>query len=215
MGMASKNYHIPIGKLDPTAAEVSWVMEHIAPKLYPALDIIKGAFDRVDIPQAEFTNWPQRLAVLAHFDELGINIKRFACFIGHPHNATRTAHIDAYQRGVPMVARFNIPILGQQPASVSWWDDDINSDNIQEREFSELRYGQVKTAYSYGSAINDWGDTPAYTVHNPGACWNRTELAHRPWAGDCNTPRILITTETAVQISWSELVKRLERAGHC
>jgi len=210
-----KSYHIPVNKLDPSDADCVWVMENLAPRLYPALNIIKGAFDRVDIPQTEFTNWPQRDQVLAHFDELKIKVRRFACFIGHPHNATRTAHIDSYVRGVPMVARFNIPIQGRSPASVSWWDDTVASDKIYIREFTELRNGQEQTAYSYGSAINDWGDEPAYIVHNPGTCWNRTELAHRPWAGECTVPRILITTETADQISWHDLINRLELQGYC
>jgi hypothetical protein len=190
-------------------------MENIAPQLYPALDIIKGAFDRVDLPQTEFNNWPQREAVEQHFDELGIKIRRFAAFIGHPHNATRTAHIDGYVRSVPMVARFNVPIQGRSPATVSWWNDDVTSDKIYLREFTELRNGVEQTAYSYGSTINDWGDEPAYVVHNPGTCWNRTELAHRPWAGECPTPRILITVETANQIQWIDLVSRLERLGYC
>jgi hypothetical protein len=207
----NKNYHIPMPNFDPSESDRDWVIENIVPQLMPALKIIKGAFDRVDIPQTEFANWPQRDAVMAHFDELKIKVRRFACFIGHPHNATRTAHIDAYRRGIPMVARFNIPIQGREPASISWWNEGIDSDKIYERQFTELRNGVEQTAYSYGSSIADWGDDPEYTVYNPGACWNRTELAHRPWAGKCPVPRILITTETADQISWTELVKRL---GH-
>jgi len=213
--MMNKQYHIPVPKLDPGESDCQWVMENIAPRLYPALDIIKGAFDRVDIPQTAFIGWPQRDAILAHFDELEIKVRRFACFIGHPHNATRTAHVDAYVRGVPMIARFNIPVQGRSPASISWWNDTVNSDKFYVREFTELRNGQERTAYSYSSTIPDWGDAPEYTVHNPGTCWNRTELAHRPWAGECAVPRILITTETAEQISWAELVSRLERRGYC
>jgi hypothetical protein len=210
-----KDFHIPVPALDPTEEGCQWVMENIAPQLYPALDIIKGAFDRVDLPQTEFTNWPQREAVEKHFDELGIKIRRLAAFIGHPHNATRTAHIDGYVRGIPMVARFNVPIQGRSPASVSWWRDDVTSDKIYLREFTELRNGVEKTAYSYGSTINDWGDEPEYVVHNPGTCWNRTEFAHRPWAGECTVPRILITVETANQITWADLTSRLEKLGYC
>jgi hypothetical protein len=213
--MMNKQYHIPVPKLDPGESDCQWVMENIAPRLYPALDIIKGAFDRVDIPQTAFIGWPQRDAILAHFDELEIKVRRFACFIGHPHNATRTAHVDAYVRGVPMIARFNIPVQGRSPASISWWNDTVDSDKFYVREFTELRNGQERAAYSYSSTIPDWGDTPEYTVYNPGTCWNRTELAHRPWAGECAVPRILITTETAEQISWAELVSRLERRGYC
>ena len=210
-----KEFHIPVTALDPTPEGCAWIMKNIAPQLYPALDIIKGAFDRVDLPQSEFVNWPQRDAVEQHFDELGIKIRRFAAFIGHPYNATRTAHIDGYVRGIPMVARFNIPIQGRSPASVSWWKDDVTSDKIYIREFTELRNGVEKTAYSYGSTISDWGDDPAYVVHNPGTCWNRTERAHRPWAGNCTVPRILITVETADQISWINLISRLEHLGYC
>jgi len=114
-----------------------------------------------------------------------------------------------------MIARFNIPVQGRSPASISWWNDTVDSDKFYVREFTELRNGQERTAYSYSSTIPDWGDAPEYTVHNPGTCWNRTELAHRPWAGECAVPRILITTETAEQISWAELVSRLERRGYC
>jgi hypothetical protein len=209
------NYHVPMPKFDPTESDRKWVMENIAPQLYPALNIIKGAFDRVDLPQAEFINWPQREAVEQHFDELGIKIRRFAAFIGHPNNATRTAHIDGYVRGVPMIARFNIPIQGRSPATISWWPDDVTSDKICIKEFTELRNRVERTAYSYSSTISDWGDQPEYVVHNPGACWNRTELAHRPWAGECNVPRILITTETAQQISWADLTLRLAKLGYC
>jgi len=210
-----KQYHIPIPKLDPSKEDCDWVMENIAPYLYPALNIIKGAFDRIDIQQSAFDSWPQQDAILAHFDELKIKVRRFACFIGHPYMAPRVAHIDAYVRGVPMVARFNIPIQGRSPASISWWNETVNSEKFYTREFTELRYGQERTAYSYSSNIPDWGDSPEYTVYNPGACWNRTELAHRPWAGECSVPRILITTETAEQISWQDLVNRLTELGYC
>lgn len=210
-----KNFHIPIPQLDPSESDCAWVMENIAPQLYPALKIIKGAFDRVELPQSEFINWPQHDAVLAHFDELEIKVRKFAAFIGHPNNATQTAHIDSYIRGVPMVARFNIPIQGRRPSSISWWNDSITSEKIYERKFVELRHGEEREAYSYGSTISDWGNNPIYQVADPGTCWNRTELAHRPWAGEFNMPRILITTETANQIPWPTLVSRLEQLGYC
>lgn len=149
-----KDFHIPMPNFDPEESDKDWIINNIVPQLMPALEIIKGAFDRVDIPQTEFTNWPQRDAVLAHFDELEIKVRRFACFIGHPYNATRTAHIDAYRRGTPMVARFNIPIQGREPASISWWNEGIDSDKIYERQFTELRNGAEQTAYSYLSLIH-------------------------------------------------------------
>lgn len=211
----STNYHIPMPNFDPSESDCAWVMENIAPRLYPALDIIKGAFDRVEIAQSAFADWPQREAVEQHFDELGMKIRRFAAFIGHPHYAPRTAHIDSYVQGVPMIARFNIPIQGRIPASISWWDDTVDSDKICVRKFTELRNGIESTAYSYGSTIPDWGNDPKYIVHNPGACWNRTELAHRPWAGECSVSRILITVETAQQIPWPELVARLQKLNYC
>lgn len=210
-----KQYHVPIPKLDPLDSDCAWAMENIAPRLYPALKIIPGAFERVDIQQSAFDAWPQRDAVLAHFDELNVKVRKFACFIGHPYKAPKQAHIDAYTRGVPLVARFNIPVQGRSPFSISWWNDTVDSDKICERKYTELRYGKESTAYSYSSNIPDWGDSPEYTVYNPGACWNRTEVAHRTWTGDCAVSRIVITTEIAQQISWSELVRRLDRLGYC
>lgn len=208
------NYHIPMPKFDPTESDCAWVMENIAPQLYPALNIIKGAFDRVDIPQSEFVNWPQRGAVEKHFQELGLKIQRHAGFIGHPNQCTKTAHIDAFRKGIPLVARFNIVYQGQEPATLSWWNDDVTSDKIEIREFTELRNGVERKAYSFKSAINEWHD-PVYTIENPGAGWNRTELAHRIQAPNCSVPRIIITTEIAEQISWAELTSRLSACGYC
>lgn len=210
-----KDFHIPMPKFEATETDRSWVMHNIAPRLYPALKLIKGAFDRVDIPQQEFMNWPQREAVLAHFDEMELHFKRFACFISQPNQNPKTAHIDAFMRGTPMVARFNIPIQGISPVSLCWWNDDVNSDKIDERVFTELRNGKEATAYSYRSTIDDWGNDPVYRVENPNACWNRTDVAHRAQGPNCNESRIIITAEIATQVPWHTLVVRLEKLNYC
>ena len=207
-------FHVPIPLFDPTPAESAWVIENIVPELAPALGIIKGAFDRVDLDQKFFVEWPQRQAVEKHFAELGLKIQRHAGFIGHPNQCTKTAHIDAFRPGIPMVARFNIVYQGQSPATLSWWNDDVTSDKIEIREFTELRNGIERKAYSFKSSISEWHD-PVYTVENPGAGWNRTEVAHRIQAPDCNVSRIIVTTEIAEQISWTELVDRLKACGYC
>jgi hypothetical protein len=205
----SNIYHIPTPDFDPTESDQAWVRENIVPRLLPALSIIKGAFDRVDLPQSVFATWPQRSAVEQHFAQLGLRIRRFAGFIAHKNQNPLNAHIDAFVRGTPMVARFNIPYFGCSPVKLEWWDDGVDSDRIQERAFTELRHGREHTAYSYKSTVADWGTDSVYTVINPGPGWNRTEIAHRVQAPDCNENRIIITTEIAEQISWDELVVRL------
>jgi hypothetical protein len=213
--MLDKRYHVPMPKFNPTEAEQNWALENIAPQLQPALKLIKGAFDRVDLPQELFMAWTQRDAILAHFDELKLEFKRFACFISQPRQCPKSAHIDALERGVAMVARFNIPMQGLSPVTLDWWDDGIDSDRIGERVFTELRNGVEKPAYSFKSLIDDWGTTPAFTVLDPGACWNRTEIAHRAQSPNCAVSRIQITVEVKRQIPWTELVSRLERLGYC
>jgi hypothetical protein len=210
----SKLYNVPTPNFDPTELDREWVNQYIVPRLLPALNIIKGAFDRVDLPQSVFESWPQRAAVEQHFADLGLRIRRFAGFIGHKNQCPLNAHIDAFVRGAPMVARFNIPYFGIEPVTLEWWDDGVSSDRIEERAFTELRNGREHTAYSYKSTIPDWGTDSAYKVFNPGAGWNRTEIAHRMQALNCNENRIIITTEIAEQISWDALVSRLASLGY-
>jgi hypothetical protein len=207
-------YHVPVPSFEPTYKDAEWVRNNVVPRLMPALGIIKGAFDRVDLPQSVFDTWPQRAAVEQHFAGLGLRIRRFAGFIAHKNQNPLNAHIDAFVRGTPMVARFNIPYFGRSPVSLEWWNDGVESDKIEERAFTELRNGQEHTAYSYKSTIPDWGKDSAYKVINPGPGWNRTEIAHRVQAPDCDENRIIITTEIAEQITWEELVKRLEALGY-
>ena len=212
--MMHKNYHIPMPKFNPSESDRAWGITHLAPILHPALKLIKS-FDRVDVPQELFKSWPQRDAVLTHFDELKLEFRRFACFISQPRQCPTAAHIDAFERGVAMVARFNIPIQGLSPVTLDWWDDGIDSDRIGERVFTELRNGVEKPAYSFKSKIADWSTTPAFQVLDPGTCWNRTEIAHRAQSPDCPVSRIQITVEVKKQIAWTELVARLERLGYC
>ena len=200
-------YHIPTPEFDPTDSERQWVMDNIAPHLYPALNIIKGAFDRVDLDQSLFDAWPQRKAVQEHFAKLGLGIRRFAGFISNKNFNPVIPHIDAYTRGTPMVARFNIVYQGQHPVNLCWWNEGVGS-KIEERSHTELRNGVERTAYSYKANTTEW-PTPAYIAINPGAGWNRTELAHRADGQLCNVNRIIITVEVAKQISWTELVNRL------
>jgi len=210
----SNIYHIPTPDFAPSDSDRAWVQDHIVPRLLPALSIIKGAFDRVDLPQSVFDAWPQRSAVEKHFADLGLGIRRFAGFIAHKNQNPLNAHIDAFVRGTPMVARFNIPYFGCEPVTLEWWDDGVDSDRIEERAFTELRNGREHTAYSYKSTIPDWGTDSAHKVVNPGPGWNRTEIAHRVQAPDCNENRIIITTEIAQQVSWTELVSRLNQLGY-
>jgi len=205
-------YHIPTVDLEPTEADRNWVLENIAPRLYPALNVIKGAFDRVDLAQAVFEHWPQRAAVEAHFKQLGLGIRRFAGFISNKNFNPVIPHIDAYTRGTPMIARFNIVYQGQSPVTLSWWNEGVGP-KIEERSHTELRNGVEKIAYSYKANTVDW-PTPDYVVNDPGAGWNRTDLAHRVDGQNCNVNRIIITTEVADQISWDELAIRLQAIGY-
>jgi len=200
---------------EPTSADLEWVKNNIVPKLMPALNTFKGAFERVDLLQDSFSDWPQRQAVVDHFDSLGLSVRRFSGFIGHKNQNTKTAHLDAFVRGIPCVARFNIPYFGRSPVKLEWWNDGVDSDKIKERVFTELRYGQPRIAYSYKSTIDDWGTDSAFAIDDPGPCWNRTELAHRVQGPDCSVNRIQITVEVKDQIPWTELVARLERLGYC
>lgn len=211
----NKQFHIPIPLFNPTENDKIWVMENIAPLLYPAIAIIKGAFDRVDLPQQVFDTWPQRDAVERHFNDLNLPIRRFSCFIAHRNQNPSLPHIDAFLRGVPMVARFNIPYYGLSPVQIDWWADDIAGGKIEERVFTELRHGKESLAYSFKSAIPEWNDPPLYSTVDPGSGWNRTDVAHRVQAPLCNENRIVISTETATQIPWIELVDRLSALGHC
>lgn len=204
------NYHFPLPEFDPTDEQRQWVLDNIAPHLYPALKIIKGAFDRVDIPQTAFDKWPQREAVEQHFDSLGLKVRRFAGFISNKNFNPYVPHIDAYTRGTPMVARFNIVYQGRSPVTLNWWKDGVDSNRIEEKVFTELRNGVEKTAYSYKACVHDW-PAPEYSVIDPGAGWLRTDVAHRADGINCNVNRIIITTEVADQIPWHELVARLQR----
>ena len=206
-------YHIPTPKFDPSQSEQQWVLDNIAPQLYPALSIIKGAFDRVDIPQSEFDNWPQRKAVEAHFAELGLTVRRFAGFISNKNFNPIIPHIDAFIRGEPMVARFNIVYQGQSPVTLNWWDEGVG-DRIEERSHTELRNGEERTAYSYKANTTDW-PLPSYSVNNPGAGWNRTNVAHRADGVGCDVNRIIITAEIAKQVQWEDLVGKLASLGYC
>jgi hypothetical protein len=206
------NYHIPTPQFDPTESEKQWVIDNVAPHLYPALNVIKGAFDRVDIQQSLFDAWPQRAAVEEHFAALGLKIRRFAGFISNKNFNPVIPHIDAYTRGTPMVARFNIVYQGQSPVTLSWWNEGVGN-RIEERSHTELRNGVERTAYSYKANTTEW-PAPAYSVQNPGAGWNRTDLAHRADGVDCNVNRIIITTEVANQTPWDELVERLAQIGY-
>ncbi len=201
------NYHFPLPEFDPTDEQRQWVMDNIAPHLYPALKIIKGAFDRVDVPQSVFDKWPQRLAVEQHFANLGLQVRRYAGFISNKNFNPVIPHIDAYVRGQPMTARFNIVYQGRSPVTLNWWDESVGN-KIEERSHTELRNGVERTAYSYKANTTDWPD-PAYKVVDPGAGWNRTDIAHRADGINCNENRIIITAEVANQISWPELVNRL------
>jgi hypothetical protein len=220
--MIANKFHIAIPDMVPTEQDREWAMKNIYdPFVITALNEINVRQGRIDFDQKIIRKWGMYPRVLKYFDSLGIEIRRFAAMWhrSKPRELQELVHLDALSQGIPLVARFNIPIQGQCPAVVQWWDSGFDDPNGQWRvlEKETITKDNVKKI-GYGlTSDRDWKDVPwDWETESPGACWNRTELAHRMQYTGGPEARFLITVELATlngepdgpQVSWDTIMER-------
>lgn len=214
------DYHIPMQHLAASAEELDWAEKNLNPYALAALEKIYEKFgpkfDKADLDQNIFKDFPLAHRVRAHFDELGITLRRFAVFVGYTGAANARPHVDAHTVDVPMIARLNVPLQGQDGAQLRWWKTGVEDFKMKARRFEQWdgKQQKMRQAFSYLSPPEfDW---PAadHIEYNPGPCWNRVELAHRLDLNNITEHRINFTAELSEQISWSELVARLKTKGY-
>lgn len=214
------DYHIPILTLTPTNDELIWAENHLIPQALVALEKIYERygpkFDKADLDQAVFKNFPLATRVKTHLSELGLSLRRFAIFVGYQGAINARPHVDAHAVNIPMIARLNIPLRGQAGAKLSWWTTGANDIRMKSRIFDQWDAHQQKMrqSFSYLSPPEyDWG-TPVHIEQNPGPCWNRVELAHQLDLDNTIEHRVNFTAELSTQILWEELVDRLRLLGY-
>lgn len=195
-------------QFEPSDAEKKWAIDNIKPVLDPALANIK-AFERIDIDQNYFNNWEFKKKIQDHFLELGVKLHKLAVFLTAVSPTKTTPHIDGSGDGGARISRFNIPIQGLTGVYVEWWNKDKNSPEVTIREFKEYRNGQLVDAK--GLQIKSMLEPSVFKVHNPGSCWNRTELVHRLDLTNLQEQRFVITAQLPndYQITWKDLIERL------
>lgn len=215
-----RDYHIPVPHLAPTPAELSWAEQNLMPYANLALEKLNekyGAkFDKTNLDQNIFSSWTLTARMHDHINRLGLRLRKFALFIGHTGARAAVPHIDAQTFNTPMVARLNVPIQGWRGARLSWWNSGVEDPKILERHFEEwdAKSKTMCRGFSYLADFNaDWGE-PAHVELDPGPCWNHVELAHRLDLENITENRVNITAELEPQISWQDLVSRLEQQGH-
>jgi len=206
----------------PTEQDTIWALKNIYdPFIIKALDEIDVRQGRIDFDQQIIREWGMYPRVVKYFDNLGIGIRRFAAMWhrNKPQELQEHVHLDALNVGTPLVARFNIPIQGLCPAVIQWWNSDITDPTGQWRILKKetiTNHNVKKIGYGLTSD-RDWKDVPwDWEVTNPGACWNRTELAHRMQYTGTNEVRFLITVESETlngningpQVSWDTIMER-------
>lgn len=214
-------FHIPVPHLNANDDEKKWAMENIYdPFVIKALNELKVRQGRIDFDQSIIKSWGMYPKVVEYFDQLGLQIRRFAAMWhrSKPNELQEYVHLDAIALGIPLVGRFNIPIQGQSPAVIQWWDSDFNDPAGQWRILSKETFDGAKKKIGYGlTSDRDWSTVPwEFEVENPGACWNRTEVGHRMRYTGGPEARFLITVEITTpsgslqeeQISWQEIVQR-------
>jgi hypothetical protein len=218
----NKNYHIPIPSLLPTPEEYSWAEENIMPAIRAEAEKFfeqnGPKFDKVNIDQKLFENWPLANRIKAHLSELDVELRRFCVFVGAAgFGANASPHVDAWATDIPMISRLNVPLFGYTGAVLMWWDTDSTDPRIEERKF-HLRdpvTGKTYNAFSYLSKSGQTWEAPAFSVTDPGPCWNHVNLCHKLTLEGTTEMRVNVTAELKTQIPWDELVKRLESKGYC
>lgn len=217
-----KDYHIPIPSLLPTKEEYEWAEANIMPAIRKEAEHFfeknGPKFDKVNIDQKLFENWPLADRMRAHFTELGIELRRFCVFVGAAgFGANASPHVDAWANDIPMISRLNVPLYGYTGAELSWWNADSTDPRIEVRRF-HLRNpttGEYYNAFSYLSANGAKWEEPAFSVKDPGPCWNHVDLCHKLSLIGTTEMRVNITAELKNQIPWDDLVQRLEAKGYC
>lgn len=216
----NRDYHIPVLHLAPTPIELAWAQQHLIPQANIALDKLYekyGAkFDKTNVDQNLLRTWSLTARMQGHINRLGLQLRKFALFIGHRGAKSAQPHVDAQTFNTPMVARLNVPIQGQFGARLSWWNSGVEDPRMQERHFEEwdAKTQSMRRGFSYLSDPQaNWGD-PVHVEHDPGPCWNRVELAHRLDLDNTTDNRINITAEIEPQVPWAVLVERLQKQGY-
>lgn len=214
------DYHISVSHLTPTPEELDWAQENLIPQANIALTKLYekyGAkFDKTNVDQDLLKEWALTRRMHDHITQLGLKLRKFALFIGHQGAKSAQPHVDAQTFNTPMVARLNVPIQGQQGARLSWWRSGVEDPRMLERHFEEwdAKTQSMRRGFSYLSdPMANWGE-PVHSEYNPGPCWNRVELAHRLDLDNTTENRINITAELDPQVSWTDLVARLQSQGY-
>lgn len=222
-------YHFETEDITIADSDKEWTLINLFPKVQNALEKTNYKTGRIDFDQSTISQWGMYSKVVKHFDDLGLKIKRFATLYGRPTaggTQIRFAHLDSLsvaEKSAPVTGRFNIPITGQSPAVIDWWDYDYSNPDArwETRVMGEVHNGVVATGTSIVSKINWDRIQPAFTSVDPGIGWNRTNVAHRINynANNLSVNRFLITAEIApfadgTYITWNELSSRLQALGY-
>jgi len=217
-----KDYHIPIPSLLPTPEDYAQAEEFILPAIHKEAELFFKAngpkFDKVNIDQKLFENWSLANRMRAHFKELDLELRRFCVFVGAAgFGANASPHVDAWANDIPMISRLNVPMFGYKGATLEWWTTDSTDPRIEVRRFHlrDPATGNIHNAFSYLAKSNQGWEEPAFSVTDPGPCWNRVDLCHKLSLVGTTEMRINITAELKTQIPWVELVRRLEAKGYC
>lgn len=215
-----RDYHIPVPHLAPTPEEMRWAKQNLMPHADLALTKLYekyGAkFDKADLDQNLFKNWSLAARMASHFGRMGLKVRRFSIFIGYQGARAAVPHVDAHKVDIPMIARLNVPLQGIHGVRLNWWTTGVEDPRMLVRRFEQWdsTKNQMVKAFSYLSdPTAKWGE-PAHTEQDPGPCWNRVELAHRLDLDNTTEHRVNLTAEVQEQISWKDLVDRLEKHGH-
>lgn len=206
----------------PTEEEAMYATEKIVPLAEESarnlFERLGPKFDKTYIDQTLVGNWGTGKRMKAHFEELGLNLKRFSVFVGAPGAQLNAPHIDGggMNQG-PMIARLNVPLRGIKGSRLHWWKTGVEDPRILERHFDEWNAAKQEwqPGYSYLADPNATWEDPIYTVDEPGPCWNRTELSHKLDLFNTTEIRINITAEVLIPIPWETLVERLHALGYC
>lgn len=216
-------YHIPMPSLWPTEEEAEYATEKIVPVAEESarnlFERLGPKFDKTYIDQDLVGNWGTGQRMKAHFDELGLVLKRFSVFVGAPGTALSSPHIDGggIQLGQPMIARLNVPLRGIAGSRLSWWNFGAEDPRILERHFEEWNASkqQWQPGFSYLSDPTATWEEPDWSVDEPGPCWNRTDQVHKIDLTNTTEIRINITAEVLIPVPWATLVERLHARGYC